>query len=265
MFNENRRNNPSNARAGDQVNTVSSAALRWNQHPVISTVLWMLGSEKDQSHEGLQPSSSVDSFRPPPNPSGLDDYLNKHFEQVERRRSSSASASEFPHKSLGTGLEENRHQPTSESNSTVTTQCAVCEESPERVRVAEDIMDIRGEEEENDSDMREERTSSSDGTQLCPSSISSQYEHGYGYHYSTHGPSGQGSHYPAQHYQTTAGMHSNRDPHDDSLVDATPSPQWGFYVAITPPQQDMYNAIKKDLVTIQQQYLQSSTQKNLAR
>jgi hypothetical protein len=263
MFNDNSRNNSSTARTMDQVDAVSSAPLRWNQHPVISTVLWMLGSDNGQGPV-LQPSSSIDNFRPASNPSGLDDYLNKHFEQVERRRSSSASAPGGSHKTLGTVSEEGRYRSTTLSNSATATQYIAPEEFSERVTSVAEAAKAKESEEQSDDEEKGGRTSSSDGTQLCPSSISSQYGHGNGYHYPKHGTPGQGNYYPAQQYQNTIGAQSNRDYNDEPPVDATPSPQWGFYVAITPPQQDMYNAIKKDLVTIQQQQLQSSAQKNLA-
>ena len=38
---------------------------------------------------------------------------------------------------------------------------------------------------------------------------------------------------------------------DIQHADQYPSPQWGFYVPITPPQQEMHGKLKKDLVSIQ--------------
>lgn len=46
----------------------------------------------------------------------------------------------------------------------------------------------------------------------------------------------------------------------DDIIDASPSPQWGFYIPITPPQQEMFSVIKRDLLSIQ-----SNQRTNVAR
>lgn len=236
---------------------IPTAPLRWNQHPVISTVLWILGGEGRKS-PGLPPASSIDNFKP--GPSGLNDYLNKHFDQVERtRRASNASTDSQPKTSYTideTMFQGSNRGPTSSSSSGRSApqpQDSMSSEAPPT-------------EDENDSG---EDEGEPEGTQLLPS-ITSRQQY-YGNHQGTGTP--QGNYYPAQQYtadghqlhgyppqylhpgssSTAAGDENSYQYHEGGAADATPSPQWGFYVAITPPQQDMYNAIKKDLVTIQQQ------------
>lgn len=261
MFYENSRTEEL-SRSG-ATDAIPTAPLRWNQHPVISTVLWILGGEGRKS-PGLPPASSIDNFKP--GPSGLNDYLNKHFDQVERtRRASNASTDSQPktsHKIDETMFQGSSKVPASSSSSG-------------RGPQAQDSMSsaVSPTEDENEAESGDdefgERTSQEEGTQLLPS-ITSRQQH-YGYHQGAGTP--QGNYYPAQQYTTDAhqlhgyppqylppgssssagGDENNNHYHDGGAADATPSPQWGFYVAITPPQQDMYSAIKKDLVTIQQQ------------
>ncbi len=250
----------------DQVEAVSTAPLRWNQHPVISTVLWILGSENKKS-PAIPPISSIDNFRP--EQGGLDEYLNKHFEQVERRRSSDAEY----HRKLSAISEEDARRQSSRSNRNENSRYIEPEDASDKFdHLGKPVAKTIPENEEEDG-FEEERTSSSDGTQLYPSiHARQQQQYGQGYPYPTYGTGtpGQGGYYPAQHYAPNGNQYANN--YDDARgsshmndpgADASPSPQWGFYVAITPPQQDMYNAIKKDLVTIQQQQqLQGSAQKS---
>ena len=245
---------------------IPTAPLRWNQHPVISTVLWILGGEGRKS-PGLPPASSIDNFKP--GPSGLNDYLNKHFDQVERtRRASNASTDSQPKTSYKvdeTMFQGSNRGPTSSSS------------SGRGAPQPQDSMssDVSPTEDENESgeEERDERTSQ-EGTQLLPS-ITSRQQY-YGNSQGTGTP--QGNYYPAQKYttdahqlhgyppqymypgssSTAAGDENSNQYNEGGAADATPSPQWGFYVAITPPQQDMHPAMKKDLVTIQQQHSNSA-------
>lgn len=250
-----------------QVDVVQSAPLRWNQHPVISTVLWILGGDGKKSPT-LPPTSSIDNFQGGPS-GGLNDYLNKHFEQVEKtRRASDASSSMITNKVKASPETESSidssNYPSSRGN-----QASKGIEN-RSIPIGEETLSQQGDEDQ------QERSSSSDGTQLQPSIASRQFYYGNGNgngtpvqasYYSTqqyNGDMQQVHNYPPPYSQTGSsyGAYGMDEAHDNQgFADATPSPQWGFYVAITPPQQEMFSGIKKDLLTIQQQNT-SSAQKS---
>jgi len=133
------------------------SAMKWNQHPVIATVLWILGSSSEHQH----PSSLGRS-------------------QSESENGSSSGKLNVLWKDEHGGN--------------------IVEFVSQVQRSAGELMD-----------------GTAGGTQLYPRSVEDQRRLG-----------GENS-------------------HDDT----EPSPQWGFYIPITPPQQEMFSVIKRDILAKQ--------------
>lgn len=194
------RQNDSALNSVNRASSANSATLRWNQHPVIATVLWILGSEETKSPL-IAHNSSLDHIH---------------------------------------GLQSHQAGSTLSDASIVNMPSSSVREIP--IDQGDEV----------DEDTSKERSTSSDGTQLYPS-INSRQRH---YHqqapystspatYPAYGANSGHHHYPSNGYGGSV-----EDPND--YIDTNQSPQWGFYVPITPPQQEMFSAIKKDLLTIQQ-------------
>jgi hypothetical protein len=139
-----------------------TSSLKWNQHPVIATVLWILGSTEN----GIIPA------------------LGKSQSESESGSSNGKSGVLWKDEHGGNIVE-----------------------FVSQVQRSGEHMDGLG-------------------TQLYPRSLEEQ-----------------------RRRQTQDG--NNNGDSNNEIVDASPSPQWGFYIPITPPQQEMFSVIKRDLMSIQ--------------
>jgi hypothetical protein len=207
---------PSSASPSSSTNRVN-----WNQHPVIATVLWILGSEDRASPSpgNLHPISSLET-------------LNKvKFSQRITDLSDNTSTNNYSNKknSLTTSAEED-----------FDSQSSLVQDLDTTVITTKTISTIQDEIQQQDQ-----------GTQLYPTNATNNHPNS---HLPSHISSNTPNHcYHSTNTTTTAASASyNADNHEnENQWDVNPSPQWGFYVPITPPQQEMYAAIKKDLMTIQ--------------
>lgn len=134
------------------------SAQRWNHHPLISTVLWMLGSEGTETPESQASSSSQTKLNvvwKDQQGGSINEYITQ-IQHAQHREGSSRSESD------------------------------------------------------------------QGGVQLYPRTFHAHENHGDSYH-------------------------SERGRSSDQFDIVNESPQWGFYVPITPPQQDVFPALSKEV------------------
>lgn len=155
-------------------NTSTPPSMKWNQHPVIATVLWILGTETTTTGNNETDRNSNYSSQGKLNVIWKDEQggnINEYFNQIQSH------------------------------NGQNTTSTSLSSSSSSR---------------------------NNTGAQLLPSAFQSQ-------------ESGSGS--PMRRATAASSSLSQHNLPDNGSIPVditTPSPQWGFYVAITPPQQDSY-------------------------
>jgi hypothetical protein len=157
-------------------NCSSPPSMKWNQHPVIATVLWILGTETTSTGNNETERNSYSS-QGKLNVIWKDEQggsINEYFSQVQTPLGGQNPTST----SLSSSASNNR-------NST--------------------------------------------GTQLLPTAFQSQESTGGG------SPMRR-----ATAASTSLSQHNQPDSSSIPVDITTPSPQWGFYVPITPPQQESY-------------------------
>ncbi len=163
--------------------TEDATNLKWNQHPVIATVLWILGTDATTS-ANLNKSTSGESEK---------------SNAVVWKDETGGSISEY----------FNQIQPSSSMNRSE----AVTTDLPVQLG--------------NISLQQQENNPSISNPLAGPAVLSSGSSNGTGSTYSSQ-----------DHYMD-----------NENGVDINASPQWGFYVPITPPQQEMF--VKHERITIQ--------------
>lgn len=172
-------------------------ALRWSQHPLISAMLWILGTEGTETPDS-QASTTTTSQNKVNNVAWKDQHggnIHEYFTQVQSV--------------------ENKDNKSSSSM-----------------------------EKESSSSMNNGNNASSTGggTQLYPRTFYAQERNNNSDVY--HGLNNNHHHY--HHHPSPPEYRSNsKDISYGDLVDE--SPQWGFYVPITPPQSEAYAAMAKEI------------------
>lgn len=148
-------------------NSSNNPAVKWNQHPVISTVLWMLGTDQDSTQSSDRTNNAGSSNGKLNGLKWKDERggsINEYFSQIQHQPSTDTIVADKTQTQLHPGASLHHHT-----------------------------------------------SNTDDLTKYCTS-------------------------------QSTA-LPNRHECHDrDSCSELTPSPQWGFYVPITPPQQEMFHA-----------------------